>query len=252
MSATLVVSLHDVAPATARQTEGWLAALDRRGIPVSLLVIPGEWRGRSLCSDAGFVRFVADRAAAGDEIVQHGWRHAAGVDGHGWRSLAQRAVCRGAGEFAAVSEQSALLRLRAGRGAMRQAGLEAAGFTAPGWLHSPGTVKALVSMGFRYTTTHFGVLDLRRGTSIGGLALSNRPGSAAAGIASQLMLRTSRLVSRTGGLVRIALHPDDLDHPGLADSTLTAIDRCLAAGARAVTYGDLLARAAAGSEPAAA
>lgn len=252
MGASLVVSLHDVAPGSARQTEAWLAALDRRGIPLSLLVIPGEWRGRSLCSDAGFVRFVAGRAAAGDEIVQHGWQHAAGVDGHGWRSIAQRAVCRGAGEFAAVSEQSALLRLRAGRSVMRHVGLEATGFTAPGWMHSPGTMKALAALGFRYTTTHFGVVDLSRGTSIGGLALSNRPGSAAAGIASQLMLRTSRVISRTGGLVRIALHPDDLDHPGLADSTLAAIDRCLATGARAVTYGDLLARASAGSEPAAA
>ena len=242
MTASLVVSLHDVAPGSARQTEGWLAALDRRGIPLSLLVIPGQWRGRSLCSDAAFVRFVAERAAAGDEIVQHGWQHAAGADGHGWRSIAQRAVCRGAGEFAAVSEQSALLRLRAGRSVLSHVGLGAAGFTAPGWMHSPGTMKALVALGYRYTTTHFGVLDLQRGTSIGGFALSNRPGSATAGIATQLMLRGSRVMSLTGRLVRIALHPDDLEHPGLADSTLSAIDRCLDSGARAVTYGDLLAR----------
>ena len=241
MASAMVVSLHDVAPASAGQTERWLAALDKRGIPASLLVIPGKWRGSSLCSDARFVARLAERAAGGDEIVQHGWQHTAGADGHGWRSLAQRAICRGAGEFAAVSEQSAVLRLRAGRTVLSHVGLESAGFTAPGWLHSPGTLKALSSLGYCYTTTHFGLVDLRTGASINGLALSNRPGSATASVAAGLMQRASRLMSMTGGLVRIALHPDDLEHPGLEASTLAAIDRCLDAGARPMTYGGLLA-----------
>ena len=36
----LVVSVHDVAPATAGQTRRWCADADSLGIPVSLLVIP--------------------------------------------------------------------------------------------------------------------------------------------------------------------------------------------------------------------
>jgi hypothetical protein len=40
-------------------------------------------------------------------------------------------------------------------------------------------------------------------------------------------------------LVRIALHPDDLRHPPLRDTTLRAIEHVLAAGGRATTYGQL-------------
>jgi hypothetical protein len=40
-----------------------------------------------------------------------------------------------------------------------------------------------------------------------------------------------------GGLVRIALHPDDLARPGLRDATLRTIEAVLAAGGHALTYG---------------
>ena len=46
--------------------------------------------------------------------------------------------------------------------------------------------------------------------------------------------------SRRPGVVRIALHPDDLHRPGLRDVTLRAIEAALASGARPVTYGAVL------------
>ena len=44
----IVVSIHDVAPASAEQTARWCADMDGLGIGVSLLVIPGLWRGMQL------------------------------------------------------------------------------------------------------------------------------------------------------------------------------------------------------------
>ncbi|HYU04599.1 MAG TPA: DUF2334 domain-containing protein [Jatrophihabitantaceae bacterium] len=123
MSARLVVSVHDVGPASATPTAMWLDTLDRRGLRSSLLVIPGRWRGDSLADRAAFQRLLRERRAAGDEIVQHGWRHQAGVDACGWRAVAARSLARGAGEFAALSQPTALLRLRAGHAVLADAGL---------------------------------------------------------------------------------------------------------------------------------
>jgi predicted deacetylase len=249
MTARLVVSVHDVAPGSALQSRVWLFELDRRAIPASLLVIPGPWRAGALAGDAEFAAYLRERRVAGDEIVQHGWRHSAGADRAGWRSVTERALARGAGEFAAISEQAAALRLRAGRSVLAEAGLRTDGFTAPGWLHSPGTLKALCAQGFRYTTTHAGVLDLRTGHRVVGPAFSHRPGAAGESLAAKILANGARTVARMGGLIRIALHPDDLARPALRNATLAAIDDCLAAGAEATTYGALLD---ASSTPAAA
>jgi predicted deacetylase len=240
MTARLVVSVHDVAPGSALQSQVWLRELDRRGIPASLLVVPGPWREGALAADADFAAYLRDRSASGDEVVQHGWRHTAGADRAGWRSVTERALARGAGEFAAISEQAAALRLRAGRAVLIEAGLPTRGFTAPGWLHSPGTLRALRAQGFRYTTTHAGVLDLGTGQRIAGPAFSHRPGGTGETLAAKVLVGGTRTVARMGGLIRIALHPDDLGRPGLRRATLTAIDTCLDAGAVATTYGALL------------
>ena len=244
MRAHLVVSVHDVAPASATPTAIWLDALDGRGLRSSLLVIPGRWHGDSLGDRPAFQRLLRERQAAGNEIVQHGWRHQAGVDACGWRAVAARGLARGAGEFAALSEPAALLRLRAGRAALAGAGLPTAAFTAPGWLHSPGTLRALRQLGFTHTTTHTVVVDLVGGRQLRGFAFSHRPGGAGERTAAQLLRVGVRAAARAGGLVRIALHPDDLSRPGLRGATLAAIDEALDLGAAPATYGALLASAA--------
>jgi predicted deacetylase len=240
VTARLVISVHDVAPGSALQSRVWLSELDRRGVPASLLVVPGPWRGGALATDLEFAAFLRERADAGHDIVQHGWQHTAGADRAGWRAVTERALARGAGEFAAVSEQAAALRLRAGRAVLADAGLPTDGFTAPGWLHSPGTLRALKTLGFRYTTTHAGVLDLATGQRIAGPAFSHRPGGAGETLAAKLLVNGAKTVTRIGGLVRIALHPDDLSHPGLRTASLNAIDGCLAAGVQPTTYSGLL------------
>jgi uncharacterized protein len=211
------------------------------------LVIPGPWRGGSLAADQEFAAMLAERVSGGDEIIQHGWRHCVGPDRQGWRSVTERALARGAGEFAAISEPAAALRLRAGRAALESVGLVAEGFTAPGWLHSRGTLAALRESGFRFTTTHTGVLDLLAGRHITGPVFSHRAGGTGQALAALVLTTGTRTMVCGSGLVRIALHPDDLSYPALRKATLTAIDRCLASGVRPTTYGALLVRNPAGA-----
>jgi predicted deacetylase len=241
----LVVSVHDVATATADQTARWCSDMDGLGIPVSLLVIPGPWRGGRLADAPDLARALAARARTGDEIVLHGLRHTAGPEGPWHRRAVARLVARGAAEFAALDLAQARDRLRAGRAELESVGLRARGFTPPGWLASPGTVAALRAEGFAYLTTHRGLHDLTTGATQWGFALSHRPGGAGERLGAQFMGAWARRTAGRGGLVRIALHPDDLSRTGLRGATLRTIEAVLAGGGRATTYGSLAGAAAA-------
>ncbi|MEV6926297.1 polysaccharide deacetylase family protein [Dactylosporangium sp. NPDC051485] len=240
----MVVSVHDVAPATADETARWCADADALGIPVSLLVIPGPWRGMDLAGHEGYAEVLRERAAGGDELVLHGWCHAAGPEGTAVRRAVGRAVARGAAEFAALDEQQAAGRLDQAKAVLDRLGLRTTGFTPPGWLASPAAVRALADAGFRYTTDHFGVKDLRSGRARRGFALSHRPGGTGERLGSRILQAGAAWAARRRGLVRVALHPDDLHRPGLRDDTLRAIEGALKAGARATTYGALVDAAA--------
>lgn len=237
--ASLVVSVHDVAPATADQTAQWCSDVDNLGVPVSLLVIPGPWRGTRLAEAPDYARLLAGRVRRGDDVVLHGWTHAAGPEGAWLRRTVGAAVARGAAEFAALDADQALPRLRAGLATLVAAGLPTAGFTPPGWLASPGAVAALRAEGFHYLTTHRGLHDLRTGRNHRGFALSHRPGGFGEQLGVALMRTWSRRNAARGALVRIALHPDDLARPGLREATLRTIESVLAAGATAMTYSRL-------------
>jgi predicted deacetylase len=176
--ARLVVSVHDVSPATADEIARWCADADNLGVPVSLLVIPGPWRGARLADEPGYADVLTARVARGDELVLHGWEHRAGPAGPALRRAVGHAVARGAAEFAALDEEEAARRLAKGRAVLAGLGLSVDGFTPPGWLASPATDRALAKAGFRYTTTHRGVRDLRGGTTYRGFALSHRPSGA--------------------------------------------------------------------------
>jgi predicted deacetylase len=149
-------------------------------------------------------------------------------------------VARGAAEFGALDEAAAAARLAAGRRVLADLGLPVRGFTPPGWLASAATDRALRAAGFSYTTSHAGLRDLGTGRLVRGFALSHRPGGAGERLGALALRGLAGWGARRGGLVRIALHPDDLSRPGLRDVTLRAIEAVLRAGGQPVRYGDLV------------
>jgi predicted deacetylase len=246
MTATLVVSVHDVAPGTADASRAWVDELDRLGIRSTLLVVPGPWRGPGLADDDELAAWLRGRVAAGHEVAQHGWVHAPPDPGPALRRTVDRAVCRGCGEFWSLSEGAARVRLQRGRQVLWAQGLDPTGFTPPGWLASAASIDALRALGYRYTTSHRGVLDLVTGHRLASFPLSNRPGSPTERLGAELLRRAARRGAERGRLVRVALHPDDLDRPGLRRLTVAALAEALDRGAEPLPYAELVARDAAG------
>jgi predicted deacetylase len=242
MSFPFVVSVHDVAAATAAETVEWVADLDAMGIPATLLLIPGPYRGRpALPGDPSLVAFLHEAAGRGHELSLHGLRHTAepGV-GPVWRRLVEGVLARGAGEFWALSEPAARARLRAGLELLADVDIGVTGFTPPGWLASPGARRALAALGFRYWTSHLAVHDLVRNAALRMPALSHRPGGAGERAGRHAMIIGARVLTRGRRPFRIALHPADLRRPGLRAAAHAAIRTALAGGGRPMTYETLV------------
>jgi len=232
----LIVSVHDVAPSTAWATRYWSTELERRGVPVTFLVVPGPWEGPSFRFDVDLVRWLHGRVEQGDEVAQHGWTHRRGRGGVSWRRAVNAIAARGCAEFWEIGEAEAHRRAALGRDALRSAGFEPTGFTPPGWLAAPDAVRALRQLGYRYTTTQRAVVDLINDVRHGVVALSKRPDGIGQSVGAACTPGAARLLVRGGRSVRIALHPRDLGHPRLVAASLAAVDAARAAGAEPCTY----------------
>lgn len=239
----LVVSLHDVCARTHDACQTILACLAAAGVRrTSLLVIPADG-GAEL--DAETATWLRALAGDGHEIVQHGYYHRRGADEpalRGWAATLDALLARGAGEFVALDEAEAARRLAAGRERLAAHGLAAEGFVAPAWLYSPGAAAAVRAAGFRYLTTHLRLRDLARGADHWSFGISNRPGPAAGDRLGRLVNRTLVTAHAPAPLVRLAIHPADLDFGRPFDHTLRLLDGLLAAGREPLTYLEWLER----------
>lgn len=236
----LVVSVHDVAPATFAESRRWVAALDDLGVAATLLVIPGPWRGAAMEGDVAFAAWLAACAERGHEVAQHGWTHVAPEAEWRARRVVGSIAGRGCEEFWGLDRDEAARRIRLGLDVLHRAGFEPRGFTPPGWLAAPAARDAMCAAGFRYTTSHSAVIDLVRGSRHHAVALSHRPGGSLERVGAHTMTVGARGLARVGWDVRIALHPDDLGRPRLRDAAFAAIGHAIAGGCRPRTYLDVV------------
>lgn len=236
----MVVSVHDVAPATWTACRRWVEDLEWLGVPTTLLVVPGPWRLPAMADDPGFGAWLRACQRRGHEICQHGWAHVAGGQGSRGRRLVGRAVARGCAEFWTLDEREAVRRLALGRSQLRREGIEPLGFVPPGWLASADALRGMSELGYRYTTSHVAVTDLSTGARHRAVALSHRTGGSLERPGSSLMSRTARFLATQRRPVRIALHPGDVERPHLRSAALDTIDTVMEAGSSPITYLDVV------------
>ncbi|MBB5954547.1 hypothetical protein FHS29_001117 [Saccharothrix tamanrassetensis] len=215
MVATLLVSLSGIGPGTLARCADLAAELDRRQVPMSLLLAPRK----AVPGEA--LDWVRERVRGRDVLVLHGFDHSADPC-HRPVSLRKRA------EFSALPAHEAGLRLVAARAALHRLGLATDVFAPPSWLASPGTVTALRRHRFAVCADMAGVRDLRTGdVRTGRVRMVGEHWSH--------LLSTGR-AARRGGLVRIGVDAADLDRTGVRDVLLESVDLALHHDAAPATY----------------
>lgn len=225
----IAVALHDVEPATYERCaliRDWLADLgiDR----MTLLVIPAPDLHPFTDRRPELVDWLDERVAAGDAIAQHGFQHRQTRPAPWGRQQVARLQSGGRernAEFVGLDVDDARRALEAGRAVLTRAGLEPRGFVAPAYAYTPQLVGLLPAW-FSWW---------------GGLGRFHRcdENAADAQLAPALALGTSTGPRRafgpvlvrmaaacTGPLMRLDLHPADLDHPRNVGAVEAVLRRC--------------------------
>lgn len=222
MSGKLIVSVSGIGEHTLADVNDFCAQMDARSVPVSLLVAPRLGDGYRLDRDPRTVDWLTGRRAGGDAIVLHGYDEAA--------------TKKRRGEFATLHAHEANLRLTAADRVLEHLDLRTRLFAAPGWLVSPGVVKALPSNGFRLVADAYGVTDLVRHTTVRGRVLGIGEGYLAEPWWCRMVVMSAERIARRHGVVRIAVAARHLRKPGPRQAMLDAVDLALMQECAPIVY----------------
>ncbi len=245
---TLIVSLHDAHPGSAAAIEEQIAFLAGYGVKAaSILVVPDFHHGAPIAKDAGFGEGVSRWQEAGHEIVLHGYYHdrrESPRETLGTLFWTRLYTSREA-EFLDLPAEEARIRLRRGRELFDERGWRAHGFIAPAWLMATHVPNLCGELGFTYTNTLRELIPLVRGGGRPALASQSLCYSTRAGwrrIASAAWNRQLFGKLRATNLIRLSLHPRDLEFALLRRQIDQIIRAALAGGFAPSTYAEYVAR----------
>jgi uncharacterized protein len=216
----LVVSLHDVSPLTQSLCEEILAQLGQLGIAqTSLLVIPNHHQRAPISEDFAFQRWLGQKIESGHEPVLHGYFHQRQKqkDDSFRAKLTTEIYTAGEGEFFDLSTAEASARAKQGLDDLAFLQRKVVGFIAPAWLLGANAEVAIGGLGFLYTTRLGRVQTFGRSQDIQSQSLvwSTRASWRAA--TSLAWNRYLALRLGSAPLIRIGIHPPDLQHSRVWD-----------------------------------
>jgi predicted deacetylase len=244
---SLIVSLHDAHPGSHAAIAEQIAFLAGYGIArSSILVVPEFHHGGSVTESGAFCDDVSRWQDAGHELVLHGYYHDR-RDSPPER-LSQlfwtRLYTSREAEFLDLPLDTAKTRLEAGRALFASLGWRTTGFVAPAWLMAEGLTNLLAEIGFRFTTRLREVVPLLPGVNrliaSQSLCYSTRSGwrRTASGIWNKRLFGKLRETE----LIRLSLHPRDLEFPLIRRQVDQILRASLKRGFQATTYGEYVAR----------
>jgi predicted deacetylase len=244
---SLIVSLHDAHPGSHAQIAEQVAFLATYGITrSSILVVPDFHHEGTVTRDPSFCDAVSTWQTQGHEIVLHGYYHdRVGAVPDGFHNFFwTRLYTAGEAEFLDLPKQIACSRLELGRLLFQSLGWRATGFVAPAWLMAGGLTNLLAEMGFAYTTRVGEIIPLLPGLnrikSSQSLCYSTR--AAWRRLTSAVWNRYLYGRLRETDLVRLSLHPRDLEFPLMRRQIDQILRASLKRGFQPTTYGDYVAR----------
>ena len=240
----LVVSIHDLSPVTWRKVSTIQDALKGIGIEQSSLLLIPNFQGAHPVdrADEEFRAWLA-AVAQSDEVCLHGYTHQAAAirGGPVARGMATLYTNR-EGEFYQLSGEEATRLLRQGLVHFEGLGIKPAGFVAPAWLLNEEVEAALSQLGFTYTTR------LRSIQLLEEPARTLEAPTCCYSVRSAWRRGLSRLWNpllaareKRQSILRMSIHPVDLDHPAIFKQILS-LTRQAAGERKVVTYSALVER----------
>ncbi len=103
-------------------------------------------------------------------------------------------------------------------------GLRTRLFAAPGWVVSPGVIKALPGNGFRLLADLHGVTDLVRKSTVRARVLGIGEGFLTEPWWCRMVVMSAERIARRGGVVRVAVAARHLRKSGPRQAMLDAVD----------------------------
>ena len=227
----LIVSIHDVSPLTWDKVRMILDRLESIGIKNrSLLLIP-NFQGKAPIDQAGgeFQSWL-QQIQRQDEICLHGYTHQAQeIRGSLFARLMATVYTQREGEFYQLTPEAMRQRLQQGLEHFAKVGLQPTGFIAPAWLLAPGAESILREAGFKYTT-RLGSIELFTSASIKKLKAPTLCYSVRNGwrrVLSRLWNPLLFKLSKEVPLLRVAIHPVDIDHPEVFQQILDLLRKAI-------------------------
>lgn len=216
ISPALIVSIHDVSPRNFQTVQTMLNDLYETGVEhTSLLVIPNHHHLAPILEAPEFIQTLNEWQNHGHEIVLHGYYHLrppADTDS-GIKKLIASSYTSNEGEFLDLSYDQAHEKLSSGLADFAQVGWKPTGFIAPAWLFSEPAEQAARDLGFLYTTRLTEIKNLQTNTSIRtqSLVYSTRAKwRVTCSLAWNAWLKNKL---KHHPVVRLGIHPPDIDHP---------------------------------------
>jgi uncharacterized protein len=244
---SLIVSLHDAHPGSHAQIAEQVAFLADHGITrSSILVVPEFHHCESVARDAAFREAVSGWQAQGHEVVLHGFFHdrlespPENIRTIFWT----RFYTNHEAEFLDLPPDVARMRIEKGRALFESFGWRATGFVAPAWLMAPGLTNIIADLGFAYTTRVSGIIPLLPGVNrvkaSQSLCYSTRAGWRR--FVSGVWNKNLYGKLRETDLIRLSLHPRDLEFPLMRRQIDQILRASLKRGFQPTTYGSYVAR----------
>lgn len=238
---SLIVSFHDLHPGSRAACQRFLDLAAEAGVPhLSLLVVPRWHGGPPFDRDPDFVAWLRQLAAAGHDLCLHGNTHVVDeIRGGPIARLMARFYTNREGEFYQLTQNEATTKLEDGLERFGCSNLPVHGFTAPAWLLSPPARDALQERGFHYNTLYGKVELLQEDHPIAAPTLVFSCRSAWRRIVSRYWTRYWMRVHAGAPVLRLAVHPCDLEHPTILDTLLHLLRRANI-DRQPITYRDLV------------
>ncbi len=207
-----------------------LAQLAERGVPCcSLLVVPDYHHTGSSLGDPAFTAWLKELDGRGHEIVIHGFYHqrARRAGETARQKVVTRLYTADEGEFYDLDYEEASRLIRAAQGEFVAAGFHPTGFIAPAWLLSTETERAASEAGLRYTATLTAVRDFVSGAEFLSQSLVYSVRSDWRCAVSLFWNRALFRRLTRNPLLRLGLHPPDLEHRGVWRQINALVTRAL-------------------------